>query len=51
MGKKKARRATRYWLFKSEPTSYSIDDLANESDQDNALGRGAELSGAEHAAG
>jgi len=25
--------AVRYWLLKTEPTTYSIDDLANESDQ------------------
>jgi predicted RNA-binding protein with PUA-like domain len=30
MGKKKAGRETRYWLFKSEPTCYSIDDLARD---------------------
>ena len=29
---KKARK-TRYWLFKSEPRSYSIDDLAAEEKQ------------------
>ena len=23
---------TRYWLFKSEPTAYSFDDLMNEAD-------------------
>ncbi len=28
MGKKQAKRKTGYWLFKTEPTSYSIDDLA-----------------------
>jgi predicted RNA-binding protein with PUA-like domain len=27
---KKAARQTRYWLFKSEPMSYSIDDLARD---------------------
>ena len=30
---KKAARKTHYWLFKSEPNSYSIDDLASEDDQ------------------
>ncbi len=31
MGKKKAsQREIGYWLFKSEPTSYSIDDLAQD---------------------
>lgn len=30
MGKKKTKRKTQYWLFKSEPTSYSIDDLATD---------------------
>ncbi len=25
--------AKRYWLFKSEPTTYSVDDLAKEPDQ------------------
>jgi predicted RNA-binding protein with PUA-like domain len=30
---KKAARKTQYWLFKSEPNSYSIDDLAKEKKQ------------------
>lgn len=30
---KKAARQVRYWLFKSEPESYSIDDLGRESKQ------------------
>ncbi len=30
MAKQKTTGRTQYWLFKSEPTSYSIDDLANE---------------------
>ena len=30
---KKAAGKPRYWLFKSEPTGYSIDDLANEKKQ------------------
>ena len=30
MAKKKADRKTQYWLFKTEPTSYSIDDLARD---------------------
>lgn len=30
---KKAARKKQYWLFKSEPTAYSIDDLAAEKDQ------------------
>lgn len=30
---KKAARKTHYWLFKSEPASYSIDDLAAEQEQ------------------
>ena len=36
MGKQKATRgsrATSYWLFKSEPNAYSINDLAAEPDQ------------------
>jgi predicted RNA-binding protein with PUA-like domain len=34
MTPKKNKAATRrYWLFKSEPTSYSIDDLAREPNQ------------------
>ena len=30
MAKKKGGGKTQYWLFKSEPTSYSIDDLARD---------------------
>ncbi|MCL4150652.1 UNVERIFIED_CONTAM: hypothetical protein GTU68_025584 [Idotea baltica] len=30
MAKKSVKRTPKYWLFKSEPTSYSIQDLANE---------------------
>lgn len=30
---KKAARQKRHWLFKSEPESYSIDDLASSEDQ------------------
>jgi predicted RNA-binding protein with PUA-like domain len=30
MAKKKASRKMQYWLFKTEPTSYSIDDLARD---------------------
>ena len=30
MAKKKAGQKTQYWLFKTEPTSYSIDDLARD---------------------
>lgn len=30
MAKKKSQRETRYWLFKSEPMCYSIDDLARD---------------------
>ena len=33
MAKKKTSRKPCYWLFKTEPTSYSIDDLAKESKQ------------------
>jgi predicted RNA-binding protein with PUA-like domain len=34
MPQKKSSAATRrYWLFKSEPTAYSIDDLAREPNQ------------------
>ena len=31
----------RYWLFKSEPSSYSYDDLAGEDDQNRRVGRRA----------
>jgi predicted RNA-binding protein with PUA-like domain len=31
MAKKKAQRKPQYWLFKSEPSSYSIDDLARDT--------------------
>ena len=31
--KKKSNSSRRYWLFKSEPNSYSIDDLAAEKQQ------------------
>ncbi len=34
MARKKSKAAARrYWLFKSEPTAYSIDDLAREPKQ------------------
>jgi predicted RNA-binding protein with PUA-like domain len=33
MAKKKTNRKPQYWLFKTEPNSYSIDDLASEKAQ------------------
>ena len=33
MSKKKSTRKRQYWLFKSEPGAYSIDDLAAEPNQ------------------
>lgn len=33
MAKKKTASSRRYWLFKSEPEAYSIDDLAAEPNQ------------------
>lgn len=33
MAKKKSTQTPKYWLFKTEPESYSIDDLAREPDR------------------
>ena len=37
----------RYWLMKSEPRAFSIEDLAEISKADDLLGWSAELSGAQ----
>ena len=40
-----------HWLLKSEPGTFSIDDLAATPRQHHRLGRRAQLSGPQHAAG
>jgi predicted RNA-binding protein with PUA-like domain len=39
-----------YWLLKSEPDTFSIDDLAASAQADHRVGWSAQLSGAQHAA-
>ena len=39
-----------YWLMKTEPSTFGVDDLAEEAEEDRHVGRRAQLPGAQHAA-
>ena len=38
-----------YWLMKTEPSTFGIDDLERAPGPDDQLGRRAQLPGAQHA--
>ncbi len=44
-------RGAGYWLVKSEPDTFSIDDLASDSKKDDLLGWCSQLSGPQPDAG
>ena len=50
-GDRRGDRAMHYWLMKTEPTSFSVEDLGRRSASHHRLGRRAQLPGAQHAAG